>query len=52
MATDKSYGKIPRKKKKKIKKVTGHADWASKPGDGTWHVSEHDPDAARRNKHG
>ena len=29
-SSDKSYGKIPRKLKKKIKKVTGHADWAKK----------------------
>ena len=30
-SSDKSYGKIPRKKKKKIKKITGHADWAKGP---------------------
>ena len=31
MATDKGYGKVPRKKKKKIKKITGHTDWAKIP---------------------
>ena len=29
MATDKGYGKVPRKKK--IKKITGHTDWAKIP---------------------
>lgn len=30
-SSDKAYGEVPRKKKKKIKKVTGHTDWAQAP---------------------
>ena len=30
-SSDTPYGKIPRKKKKKIKKITGHTDWAQAP---------------------
>ena len=59
MATDKSYGKHGKKspggkgaKKKDLKKLKLPLNWVSKPGDGVNHVSDHDPDSARRIKHG
>ena len=41
--SDKSFCKLPRKKKKKIKNVTGHTDWTKNigPVDGPNNVNAH-----------